>query len=505
MRWKKGLISLMSLTVVTSLALTGCSDQEASNKNGETVEPGENFNATGFPVVDEKITLTVKGGYNQTNGAKWNEKKLIQQIEEKTNIHADWQLTPVQGWGDKQNLLLAGGDLPDVMLNLNLGNITKYGAQGALIPLEDLIKKYAPNLSRIFEEYPAVRRLVTSPDGHIYILPRVDMSPVEISPGNNLWINKEWLKNVGMDMPTTTAEFKKVLEAFKTEDANGNGDPNDEIPFSFIWGDSGGRSNSGLVGAIYGSFGIVNTRRENTLVVDGKVKYVPIQPELKKGIKYLHSLYAKGLIDPEVFSQESPQYVAKLSAKTPKVGVFAGAGPASMVNSDSKWDYTLINPPLKGPSGSQIKASQFYYMNRRAIAITSANEHPAATIRWLDQIYDPEMSWKFRYGPNGIKQLDNGKWKITPPEEGYNPAEWQYKESPVNDFAYAITPDMAENLIYPDVPHAKSMEKRPEFLNRVKEYFHREWKFPLILYSAEELDELDRYKTDIQNYAQQTE
>ncbi|HEU5139913.1 MAG TPA: extracellular solute-binding protein, partial [Bacillales bacterium] len=294
MRWKKGLFSLMSLTVVASLALSGCSDKEAS-KNGETAEPSENFHATGFPVVDEKITLTVKGGYNQTNGAKWNEKKLIQMMEEKTNVHADWQLTPDQGWGDKQNLLLAGGDLPDVMLNLNLGNITKYGAQGALIPLEGLIKKYAPNLSRIFKEYPEVRRLVTSPDGHIYILPRVDMSPVEISPGNNLWINKEWLKNVGMEMPTTTAEFKQVLQAFKTKDANGNGDPNDEIPFSFIWGDSGGRSNNGLVGAIYGSFGIVNTRRDNTLVIDGDVKYVPVQPELKKGIKYLHSLYSEGL------------------------------------------------------------------------------------------------------------------------------------------------------------------------------------------------------------------
>jgi putative aldouronate transport system substrate-binding protein len=240
------------------------------------------------------------------------------------------------------------------------------------------------------------------------------------------------------------------------------------------------------------------------IVQDGKVEYVPIQPGFKKAIKYLHSLYAEGLIDPEVFSQESPQYVAKLSGDVPKVGVFIGGDPSSMVNSDHTWDYKLVNPPLKGPDGDQIKSSQFFYMNRRAIAITSANKHPAATIRWLDQIYDPEMSWKLRYGPNGIKQ-ENGKWKIVPPNGDYNPAEWEYKESPVNDFAYAVTPDMAEKLVYPDIPHADSMEKRPEFLQRVKKYFHRDWKYPLILFSAEELDKLERYQVDIQEYAEQTE
>mgnify|MGYP000113538921 FL=1 len=35
-----------------------------------------------------------------------------------------------------------------------------------------------------------------------------------------------------MSMPTTTDEFEAVLKAFKEQDANGNGDASDEIPFS---------------------------------------------------------------------------------------------------------------------------------------------------------------------------------------------------------------------------------------------------------------------------------
>lgn len=39
-------------------------------------------------------------------------------------------------------------------------------------------------------------------------------------------------------MPTTTDEFYEMLVAFRDQDANGNGDPNDELPLlgSSSWG-----------------------------------------------------------------------------------------------------------------------------------------------------------------------------------------------------------------------------------------------------------------------------
>ena len=53
-----------------------------------------------------------------------------------------------------------------------------------------------------------------------------------MTASNKMWINKAWLDRVGMEVPQTTEEFKEVLRAFKEQDANGNGDPNDEIPLS---------------------------------------------------------------------------------------------------------------------------------------------------------------------------------------------------------------------------------------------------------------------------------
>ena len=64
--------------------------------------------------------------------------------------------------------------------------------------------------------------MVTNPDGHIYSLPKkLPMRPIV---GNQLFINKKWLDNLGLKMPETYDDLVTVLQAFKDKDANGNGD-----------------------------------------------------------------------------------------------------------------------------------------------------------------------------------------------------------------------------------------------------------------------------------------
>ena len=70
--------------------------------------------------------------------------------------------------------------------------------------------------------------------------------------GNKPYIRKTWLDALGLEIPTTVEEYHNVLKAFKEQDANGNGDPNDEIPYSCRnKGDS-------IWNATYGSFGLGN-------------------------------------------------------------------------------------------------------------------------------------------------------------------------------------------------------------------------------------------------------
>ena len=79
----------------------------------------------------------------------------------------------------------------------------------------------------MFEEEPDTKTLATTMEGKIFGLPKFQGK----WPSTNtvMFINKNWLEAVGKEVPTTFTELKDVLMAFKEQDANGNGDPDDEI------------------------------------------------------------------------------------------------------------------------------------------------------------------------------------------------------------------------------------------------------------------------------------
>lgn len=69
---------------------------------------------------------------------------------------------------------------------------------------------------------------MTMSDGKIYALPYVEKC-VHCENSSKMWVNKRWLDNLNMEIPTTVEEFENMLIAFKEQDPNGNGIA-DEIP-----------------------------------------------------------------------------------------------------------------------------------------------------------------------------------------------------------------------------------------------------------------------------------
>ncbi|GAB4000577.1 hypothetical protein GCM10029992_32920 [Glycomyces albus] len=94
--------------------------------------------------------------------------------------------------------------------------------------LDDLIGENTPNLVDAFEKEPGFEELATSPDGNIWGIPAWN-DCYHCSYPSKLWMNSAWLDEVGLEQPTTPEELRTVLEAFKTQDPNGNGEA-DEIP-----------------------------------------------------------------------------------------------------------------------------------------------------------------------------------------------------------------------------------------------------------------------------------
>ena len=66
--------------------------------------------------------------------------------------------------------------LPDFVFNAGFSDtdLLKYAKQGVIIPVEDYIDKYMPNLQKVFEQAPEYRTMCTDADGHIWALPWIE-------------------------------------------------------------------------------------------------------------------------------------------------------------------------------------------------------------------------------------------------------------------------------------------------------------------------------------------
>lgn len=480
MRWK----TLLSITLIIGTVLwllAGCS-KSSNETTAEKSKPDENFNETGLPIVNEEITLTIAGSYDARTGSNWNELETIKAINEGTNVNIDWQLSPSSDWSEKRNLMLgANKDLPDVILKLSDSDVVQMGAQGVFIPLEDMIDKYAPNLTDFLNLYPEVRSAITAPDGHIYALPLANMAEYKRSDGNTLWINSKWLDKVGMEMPKTTEEFKDALLAFKKENLG--------LPLTGIYNDS-----LHGFGYLFGSFGTLD---EKFIVKDGKVEFVRATPEYKNVIKYLRSLYEEGLVDQEIFSLETQQLLSKLAAKDEaSVGAFFGWSPDQITNPDYNWDYESPIVPLEGPDGYQATGYKNPQLDMAMFAITNSNENPEATMRWVDRAYDPEMSFMLRQGPNRVKKVDDNKYEIVDAPDGYTSGEWRVKETPYNSFVYGFTNEQQEQLDVSNLKEGHLDPDSPEWFGLREDYMEK-WIYPKLLFTNEQYREIAQYDTDI--------
>lgn len=155
--------------------------------------------------------------------------------------------------------------------------------EGLLIPLDGLIEQYAPNIQKMFEERPDIKKSITATDGHIYCLPNV---PAPITYVTSFWYNGDWLKNMNIteeQLPDTLDGYYELMKRFQTEDPNGNGIA-DEQPMCFASTGEAADVNVYILPA----FGIANAR---FYAEDGEIKFGMLHPNWVEFVKYVNKLY----------------------------------------------------------------------------------------------------------------------------------------------------------------------------------------------------------------------
>ncbi|WP_225442694.1 type 2 periplasmic-binding domain-containing protein [Paenibacillus lycopersici] len=398
---KKSIWVSLMLVMISSVALSACGSKE----NGSGAN-GANAGASGSAASSKPTTI---GFFAPQGKAPLEDNDYTKYVEQKFNVNIKWDLAPADALVDRRQLLLASGDYPEVFLEGKFTNadLMTYGKQGVLIPLNDLIDKYAPNLKAMMDKKPYLKEAMTAPDGNIYGIPRFNECDHCIY-SQKYWINQEWLDKVGLKVPTTTDELYNVLKAFKTKDPNGNGKA-DEIPLT-------GAPNkyvfNGNIDAFLMNAFIYNDNDKYLTVTDGKVDFAANKPQWKEGLAYMHKLYSEGLIDKASFTQND-QAVSQLGNREGDevVGSVTTALLSYLVDTyddtKTRHKHWVIVPPLKGPEGVQLAgASQGFGEFAMAITNKASEAQQIAAIKIADYAYSEEGAL---YSEYGVKEGDG--WK----------------------------------------------------------------------------------------------
>lgn len=344
-----------------------------------------------YPVEGAPVTLTgwgILAGSSMVDN--FNDNPAFQELEKITGVHIEWECVTEDGAAEKRALRIAKGDLPDIFFRAALTDeeVASLASAGQLLDLSGMIEEYAPNFNALMQRDETIRLAITDSTGAIYALPQVTTNSLT----THMIINTRWLSNLNLEIPQTVDELYEVLKAFKEQDANGNGDPTDEIPMSANGLDQ--------LNILMHAFKVYPDNYYGMFVYPGtsEVKNSYISDDLKEAFRYLKKLYDEGLLDPETFSQDGDTYTAKGTAD--RLGYLTVAGAFVNVGNDLHWDYQGL-APFPDNEGNRL-------MNKRAscggnhFAITSGCKNPEAALRYVDYLYSEEGTTLAWMGVEGV-------------------------------------------------------------------------------------------------------
>ncbi|MDR0451053.1 MAG: extracellular solute-binding protein [Treponema sp.] len=315
-------------------------------------------------------------------------------LMERTGTQIKFFHPPSGGSNEQFNLMVADGNLPDLMEYSWLtypGGPEKAIADRVIIPLNDVFKKYCPNLTAFLKAHPEYDKMIRTDNGNYYCFPMIRPDP-KLLNATGLVVRKDWLKELNLAVPTTIDEWYTVLKAFKEKK---KGVPlafesffllSHEMPFPYAF----------------------NTKYGFYVDMNGKVRLGQVDPGYRDFLATMAKWYKEGLIDPDFSTATFDQVSAKMTSgisgasvgyMASRLGVWNTSGQATNPN------FKLVPAPMPAPSkGTISKFSPIaipYNYAGGCVAITTSCTDIERAARLLDWGYSQEGYLFYNYGIEG--------------------------------------------------------------------------------------------------------
>lgn len=420
---RRRVVSIVVASVMVMTALAGCGGK--SDGKVEKTEDGK---------TKLKALFVSHSATQNIDDMKW-----VQEIEEAAGVEVEWEQIR-QDWETVKSTRFASGDIPDILINATTdSDYTKY--TGLFEDLTPYIEKEAPNIQEMFTNVPDTKVLATAGNGKIYGIPK--MQTVWPKTNTVLFLNKTWLDNLGLEVPTTFTEFEDVLKAFNEQDANGNGDPNDEVPLDYnAYGGNNAWFNSAYsLLKMLPSLGIQLTDIETNgyFVEDKAVKSYAIDERYKEFIKTLNRWYSEGLINKNAITNDYSAYQS-LSRGNENGDALVGAcfGWEETDKFGALSDQYIALPPLTYDDGVEAGTYETYWnydmdqlnMQANRICMSAQCSDKDAAMKFMDAFYDKTTSVEVLFGgisDGCVEKIDDNNFKVLPPQDDtMDPGTWKW-------------------------------------------------------------------------------
>jgi putative aldouronate transport system substrate-binding protein len=296
------------------------------------------------------------------------------------------------------NIMLASGDLPDIVefiWQAIPGGPNAAINNGFILKLNNVYKRYAPNVRRWLKKNPYWDKQTKTDEGEYYVFPF-------IRNGDNLLctsgpiIRKDWLDDLKMTLPETPDEWYAALKAFKEKK-----DAVSPLAMNL----------ERLQANLGPGFNITDGNQRGFTVVKDKVRYSFNTREYKDFLTTLHKWFEEGLLDSNFANLTNKTKDANiLSGKSGIVYGSAGSGlgvwMTTMAKKNPQFEVIGIKfpSPKRGQRAKYGKRSMGYggYGNRGNAAISAKCKHVEAAARLLDYSYSREGHMLMNFGIEGV-------------------------------------------------------------------------------------------------------
>ncbi|GAB2536513.1 extracellular solute-binding protein [Gracilibacillus alcaliphilus] len=365
------------------MILVGCSNQNTGSSS-DVQEDESNVESS-----EETLNIEIMTGLFSEVPDMDNE--FFSELQEKTDTELDMIWVPDAEYNTRFDLVLASGDIPEVIWQLDFTKPTLLQSieQGAFWDLAPFLGDFSefPNLAN--NVTPGIWDFVTENE-QIWGIPR---SRSLIDSG--IKFRKDWLEEYDIPIPETLEDYKEALSIIVENDPSGQG----TIGVA-----------EGVTSSLLMAFGATTPTYNEE---GGMIKDI-LTPQYIDLIEWLNGLYEEGLIATEFsglngFQQQDMLRSGRLASYTYSIyRDFSWTEDIQKVQPEGE---LMTLPPLEGPAGYTAQlatgSSGAYYISKKV-----PEDKVRRILQYFEQTASEEMTDFAYYGIEGVHHEIENDMKV---------------------------------------------------------------------------------------------